>query len=205
LYVLSCGSSSATGVEALVEAALAAGWTVCAVPTPQGTKFVDAGRLEQLTGYPVRSEYKRPEEPDVLPPADAIVVYPATFNTVNKWAAGITDTLALGLLAEYTGYRAPIVVVPCVGRGAGLDTHPVLPVSLDRLRRWGVGVLYEPDRYPPRNEIPANVVLAELARRQGAGGSPPRGTGGGTGGGTGAGGIPPPGTGAGGTAPPGKG
>jgi phosphopantothenoylcysteine synthetase/decarboxylase len=173
LYVLSCGSSAATGVEAFVRAAQAAGWTVCAVLTPQGTKFVDAGRLERLTGYPVRSEYKRPEEPDVLPPADAIVVYPATFNTVNKWAAGISDTLALGLLAEYTGYRAPIVVVPCVGQGAGLDTHPVLPVSLDRLRRWGVCVLYEPDRYPPRNEVPPDVVLTELARRQGAGGTPP--------------------------------
>jgi phosphopantothenoylcysteine synthetase/decarboxylase len=165
LYVLSCGSSAATGVEPLVRAARDAGWSVCSVLTPHGTKFVDAGRLEALTGFPVRSEYKRPEEPDVLPPADAIVVYPATFNTLNKWAAGISDTLVLGLLAEYTGYRAPIVAVPCVGRGSGLDTNPVLRESLERLRRWGVGVLYEPDRYPPRNEVPPEVVLGELARR----------------------------------------
>jgi hypothetical protein len=36
-----------------------------------------------------------------LPPADAIAVAPATYNTINKWAAGISDTLALGILCEY--------------------------------------------------------------------------------------------------------
>jgi phosphopantothenoylcysteine decarboxylase len=30
-----------------------------------------------------------PDEPDELPVVDAVVVAPATFNTVNKWAAGI--------------------------------------------------------------------------------------------------------------------
>jgi phosphopantothenoylcysteine decarboxylase len=35
-----------------------------------------------------------PGERDVLPKSDAIIVAPATFNTVNK-AAGIADTLAL--------------------------------------------------------------------------------------------------------------
>jgi len=63
--------------------------------TPQASKFVDLALLEQLTGYAVRSDYKRPEEPDVLPRTDAIVVFPATFNTLNKWALGISDTLAL--------------------------------------------------------------------------------------------------------------
>jgi hypothetical protein len=47
-------------------------------------KFLDASRLEELTRHAVRSEYKRPEEPDVLPPPDALVVAPATFNTINK-------------------------------------------------------------------------------------------------------------------------
>jgi hypothetical protein len=32
----------------------------------------------------------------VLSPADAFVVTPATFNTVNKMASGAGDTLALG-------------------------------------------------------------------------------------------------------------
>src|SRR5437588_12325888 len=98
LYNISCAASSATLVPNFVVLAQTAGWKVCVITTPQGTKFIDIPLLEQLTGYPVRSEYKRPEEPDVLPRAAAIVVLPATFSTINKWALGISDTLELGLL-----------------------------------------------------------------------------------------------------------
>jgi hypothetical protein len=63
-------------------------------------EHTDSAELARLTGHPVRSEYKHPDEPDVLPPPDAIVVAPATTNTTIKWAAGISDTLALGLLVE---------------------------------------------------------------------------------------------------------
>lgn len=41
-----------------------------------------------------------------MPPADAIAVASATFNTINKWAAGISDTLALGILCEAYGFGA---------------------------------------------------------------------------------------------------
>jgi hypothetical protein len=81
LYIIACGASSATLVPNLVIEAQAQAWKVCVISTPQGTKFIDIPLLERLTGYPVRSEYKRPEEPDVLPRADAIIVFPATFNT----------------------------------------------------------------------------------------------------------------------------
>ncbi len=115
-----------------------------------------------LTGHPVRSEYKRPEEPDVLPRAEAIVVFPATFNTINKWALGISDTLALGLLCEYTGLKMPIIAVPCFRTGGGLDGHPAFFRSLDLLRSYGVHVIYEPEKYPPKNRVPANVILKRL-------------------------------------------
>jgi hypothetical protein len=80
----------------LVELAQAEGWEVCVIATPSGRSFIDQAALEAATGHPVRSEYKQPEEPDVLPPPDAIVVAPATFNTINKWAAGISDIWHLG-------------------------------------------------------------------------------------------------------------
>jgi Flavoprotein len=76
---------------------------------PSGMKFLDPGRLASLTG---RCDYKRPDEPDVLPPPDALVVAPATFNTINKLAAGISDTLALCLLNEAVGTGLPIIAVP---------------------------------------------------------------------------------------------
>jgi phosphopantothenoylcysteine synthetase/decarboxylase len=127
-------------------------------------RFVDVPRLTELTGYPVRSEYKRPDDPDVLPKANAVLVFPATFNTLNKWALGISDTLALGLLCELTGLRVPILAIPVVRKGGGLDAHPAFSRSLRLLKRYGVHIFYEPDTYPPRNEIPDDEILSALHR-----------------------------------------
>lgn len=162
LYIISCASRPAEQVPKLVLQAQAAEWNVCVITTPQGTKFLDIPLLERLTEYPVRSEYKRPEEPDVLPRADAIVVFPATVNTVNKWALGISDTLAVGLLCEYMGLGMPIVAIPCVLTNSGLDAHPAFNRSLSFLRENGVHVIYQPETYPPKNEVPPDVILDEL-------------------------------------------
>lgn len=108
-------------------------------------KFIDAPEFEELTGYPVRSEYKLPDEPDVLPPPDALVVAPATFNTINKWAAGITDTLALGLACEIIGMGLPIVAAPFPN--TALARHPAFARSVAELRACGVRVLYDPEMY----------------------------------------------------------
>jgi phosphopantothenoylcysteine synthetase/decarboxylase len=40
------------------------------------------------------------------------VVAPATFNTINRWVAGITNTVAVGTLCEFLGLDGPIVAVP---------------------------------------------------------------------------------------------
>jgi hypothetical protein len=162
LYIISCAASSATLVPNLVKEAQMAAWDVCVITTPQGTKFLDIPFVEQLTKHPVRSEYKRPEEPDVLPRADAIVIFPATFNTINKLALGISDTLALGILSEYVGLHMPVVAVPCFRTGGGLDGHPAFFRSLQMLRDYGVRVLYEPEKYPPKNQVPPDVILEVL-------------------------------------------
>ena len=105
-------------------------------------------RWPRRTGYPVRSEYKDPGEPDVLPPPDAIIVAPATVNSVNKWAAGICDTLALGILVEGIGLKLPIVAVPWTN--AAHAAHPAFAENIGKLRSWGVRVLYGPEVAQPR-------------------------------------------------------
>ena len=143
LYVLVCGSPMARDVGVLVQLAQTDGWEVCVITTPDGRKFVDVPALQAQTGHPVRSHYKNPGDVDVLPPANAMIVAPATVNTVNKWAAGITDTLVLGLLIEGYGYGIPTAVVPYTNRVMAL--HPALHESLAKLRDWGVHVLYGDD------------------------------------------------------------
>jgi len=146
LYVIACAAPPAREVHKLINPAQEAGWDVCLIATPQATKFVDLTALEALTGHPVRSEYKHPDEPDVLPAPDAIIVAPATCNTVNKWAAGISDTLALGLITEAIGKRLPVVALPFTNRAQA--AHPAFERNIRDLRSWGATVLYGPDVYP---------------------------------------------------------
>jgi phosphopantothenoylcysteine synthetase/decarboxylase len=140
LYVVVCAAGPARVVRVLVELAQKDGWDVCCILTPSARDFVDLLGLEELTGHPVRSEYKKPNEPDVLPPPDAIIVAPASFNTINKWAIGISDTLALGLITEAIGKGLPLVAIPAIN--AAQAKHPAWERSVETLRSAGVRVLH---------------------------------------------------------------
>jgi hypothetical protein len=140
LYTIVCGCPPARDVGRLVGLAQSRGWAVCVVCTPDALKFVDVTALREQTGYPVRARFKGPDDPDVLPPPSAIVVAPATVNTINKWAAGIADTLALGLIVEAVGMDLPIVAMPYTN--TAMAAHPAFGESIARLRSWGVTLLY---------------------------------------------------------------
>ena len=104
-------------------------------------------RAGAADGQPCAQRLQRPDEPDVFPPPDAIIVAPATFNTVNKWAAGIADTLALRVVCEAIGKGLPLVVLPFLN--SDLTAHPAFEQSVQRLRAWGVTVLYGPGGFQP--------------------------------------------------------
>lgn len=74
-----------------------------------------------------------------LPPAQAVVVAPATFNTVIKMAGGMADTLALAVAADAVGAGAPVIVVPWTH--ARLAGHPLFGPATRTLAGWGVRVL----------------------------------------------------------------
>jgi phosphopantothenoylcysteine decarboxylase len=145
LYVIVCACPPARHVDELIQLAQDGGWDACVLTTPLARRFVNAGRLTELTGHPVRSEYKHPGEPDVLPSPDAIIVAPATVNTINKWGAGICDTLALGIIVEAIGLKLPIVAVPHSNKAH--TAHPAFIENVERLRSWSVTVLWG-DSYP---------------------------------------------------------
>ncbi len=113
LSVIVCGAGPATAIGTLVKLAHERGWTVQVIATPAALDFFDPAAIEAQTGSPVRSQYRKPGAPRSEIP-DAIIVAPATYNTINKWAHGISDTYALGVLAETTGLGVPIVVLPFV-------------------------------------------------------------------------------------------
>jgi phosphopantothenoylcysteine synthetase/decarboxylase len=146
LYVIVCGAGPAGEVGRLVELAQDRGWTVQIIATPAALAFMDVPKLEAQTGRPVRSEYRSPGEPR-SPRADAVIVAPATYNSINKLANGISDTYALGILAEAPSLGIPIVVLPFVN--SALAGRTPFKASVKALRSEGVRILLGPGEFVP--------------------------------------------------------
>lgn len=170
LYIITCATPAAQDIGKLVTLAQDSGWRPFVIATPSAVRFIDRAALETQTGAPVRSEYKEPGTPDILPPADAMVVGGASFNTINKWAAGISDTLALGLLTEAIGLGLPLAALPFVN--AAQTAHPAFGRSVKELREAGVKVLLGPGGYEPHvphqgskylDRYPWHAVLTAVA------------------------------------------
>lgn len=138
-YVIACSAPPVLDLSRLLALLDERDWTSYVILTPTAASWVDVNALADTSGHPIRVEPRTPGDPDPLPPADIVIVAPLTFNSLNKWAAGISDTLALGLLNEALGLGLPIIAAPCIKEA--LRRHPAYPCSVDRLRSAGVTVL----------------------------------------------------------------
>ncbi|MFE9247738.1 flavoprotein [Streptomyces sp. NPDC007088] len=174
LYLIACAAGPTRYVDAGVRAAQAKGWDVCLLLTPSAAHWwrPRTRELEELTGHPVRSRYKLPHEPDALPKADAILVAPMTTTSACKWAAGITDTVALGIPAEAVHLGVPVVAAHFWS--TALDAQPAVARALETLREQGVRVFSPPgEPHPPKRgnarEFPWRLALDEVERVVGSG------------------------------------
>ncbi|GHJ40859.1 flavoprotein [Streptomyces sp. TS71-3] len=141
LYLIACAAEPAQYVDEGVRQAQSAGWDVCVVLTPSAARWWQPRMTElvELTGHPVRSQYKLPWEPDVLPKADAMVVAPLSCTSLNKWGNGIADTLALGLASEAVNLGVPVAAVPYFNEAQA--AQPAVRRSVEALRAQGVRYL----------------------------------------------------------------
>lgn len=170
LYLFGCAAPPVFDVARVIEEAQSEGWDVCLGLTPTTAHWLgeSLSGLQALTGHPVRYAYKLPGEPDVWPPADAIMVAPATFNTLNQWALGLTDHLVVGIAAEAVGKGIPLVTIPCVN--TAYVRHPQFERSVETLRTAGVTVLYgeggfvpsPPGQSPPPSQFPWRLAFDAL-------------------------------------------
>jgi phosphopantothenoylcysteine synthetase/decarboxylase len=147
LYVVACAAGPAPHVGRLVGRAQRHVWDVRVIPTPAAVEFLDVAALEAQTGHAVRSEDSGAADRPAAPAADAIIVAPATSNTINKWARGFGGNRALGILAEAIGLAIPTVVLPFVNSAHA--AHPAFGRSVAVLRGAGVSVVLGPGEFEP--------------------------------------------------------
>ncbi|WP_017556503.1 flavoprotein [Nocardiopsis baichengensis] len=168
VYVVVCAAGPAGDVGKLIDMAHERGWDVQVIATPSALAFIDTDALEKQTGRSVRSEHRAPGSPR-SPKADAIIVAPATFNTINKLANGIADNYALDVVNEAIGLDIPVVILPFTN--VAYTNRTPFQRSIDALRSEGVPILIGPEGFEPhdpgsgaatRDTFPWHITLASL-------------------------------------------
>ncbi|BCJ55877.1 hypothetical protein Asp14428_73520 [Actinoplanes sp. NBRC 14428] len=139
LCVVACGAGPAPEVGKLVTLAQRSGWTVQIVATPAALSFLDLEALERLTGNPVRDDYRQRTRGPRASDSHALIIAPATYNSINKLAVGINDTYALNVAAEAIGRGARTAILPFVN--SALAGRLPFKRSVESLRAEGVNIL----------------------------------------------------------------
>ncbi|MCF4121726.1 hypothetical protein L1785_12105 [Antribacter sp. KLBMP9083] len=144
LYVVVTAAGATRQVPSqLLPMAAERGWDVHVLATERAASvFPDTmAEIAEVTGRPVRTDFHTSVGYS-LPDPDAVIVAPATYNTITKWALGIADSYILTRLVEQTGRGVPIVVGPYVN--VNFAQLPTFKRSLDTLTGWGVEVVIGP-------------------------------------------------------------
>src|SRR6202047_3092083 len=135
-YLVLSGTTTAARCPELLRGLLGLGFaTVIALPTPSASRVIAPRELADVEGAQVVESYFdlaiRPR-----PPRGVVLFAPCSFNSLNKLAHGIADSLALSVVAEAIGRSTPVIVGPSLN--APLLIHPMAQASLKRLPEWGV-------------------------------------------------------------------
>jgi len=138
-YLLLSGTTTAARCPDLLRGLVGLGFTtVIALPTPNASRVVALRELADVAGVQVVESYFdlaiRPR-----PPRGVVLFAPCSFNSLNKLAHGIADSLALSVAAEAIGRGTPVIVAPSLNQP--LLDHPIAQASLRTLPGWGVRVV----------------------------------------------------------------
>jgi phosphopantothenoylcysteine synthetase/decarboxylase len=139
IYLLLSGTTTAARGPEILHGLVRLGFgTVIAIPTPNAARTISGRELADVAGARLVESYFdlaiRPR-----PPRGVVLFAPCGFNSLNKLAHGIADTLTLSVAAEAIGRRTPVIVAPSLNQP--LLEHPMAQASLRLLPEWGVKIV----------------------------------------------------------------
>ena len=132
------GSIAAYKSAVLIRLLVKAGADVKVVMTPVARDFITPLTLATLSRNPVLSAFEQGNEGqwnnhvELGLWADALVIAPATANTLAKMAQGLCDNL---LQAVYLSARCPVFFAPAMD--LDMLQHPSTQAHLSKLKSWG--------------------------------------------------------------------
>src|SRR5690606_36991093 len=138
-----------------------AGAQVQVVMTPDATQFITPLTLATLSGNPVQVDYFDSQSGEwnnhvqLALDADAILVAPASANTIAKFANGLCDNL---LCAVYLSAKSPVFVAPAMD--LDMWAHDSTRANISKLQSFGNQIIY-PESGPLASGLNGPGRLAE--------------------------------------------
>lgn len=132
-----CGSIAAYKTAMLVRLLVKAGAEVRVVMTPSSADFITPLTLSTLSKNPVAMEFSNDKgewnnHVELGLWGDALVIAPASANTIAKMANGLCDNL---LLAVYLSARCPVFIAPAMD--LDMLQHPATKNNIEKLLGYG--------------------------------------------------------------------
>jgi phosphopantothenoylcysteine synthetase/decarboxylase len=160
VYLVVSGTTTAARCPEILRGLVGLGFsTVIALPTPNASRTIAPRDLADVEGARVVQSYFdlaiRPR-----PPRGVVLFAPCSFNSLNKLAHGIADSLALSVVAEAIGRGTPVIVGPSLNQP--LLDHPQAQASLKTLPTWGVTVVPMVDEGEGPRLAPTAALLAAV-------------------------------------------
>ncbi len=125
-------------ISTLIRLFVKSGVEVKVIMTPMARKFVTPLTMATLSKNPILVDFFDPENGswnshvDIGLWADAMIIAPATANTIAKMANGIADNL---LLTSYLSARCPVFFAPTMD--LDMFQHPATQKNIERLLQRG--------------------------------------------------------------------
>jgi phosphopantothenoylcysteine decarboxylase / phosphopantothenate---cysteine ligase len=160
------GSIAAVEVPRIARELIRHGAEVRVVMSAEATRLLSPEAVEFATGHPpITALTGAVEHVTHLGPgperADLLLLAPATANTLSKVAHGIDDTPVTSFASIALGGGVPVLVAPAMH--ADMARNPAVRESLERLEKFGVGVVLPrseegEEKLPTPEEVAAEVL-----------------------------------------------
>jgi len=159
-YLVLSGTGTAVRCPELLGGLVGLGFAaVIAIPTPSASRVVAPRDLAEVEGVHVVQSYFDPAIRP-LPPRGVVLFAPCSFNSLNKLAHGIADSLALSVVAEAIGRGTPVIIGPSMN--TPLLDHPAAQASLKTLLSWGATIVPPVDDGQGPRLAPTDVLLGAV-------------------------------------------
>ncbi|HVZ06338.1 flavoprotein [Rhodopila sp.] len=160
LYLLISGTTTAARGPEILTSLVGLGYSsVIVIPTPNAARTIAGRELADTPGVQVvESYFDRAIRP--RPPLGVLLFAPCSFNSLNKLAQGIADSLALSVAAEAIGRQTPVIVAPSLN--APLLAHPIAQASLRTLASWRVTIVPPVDTGDGPRLAPTETLVAAV-------------------------------------------